>query len=50
MILTARQITAFFENTGQMGSDNCTRVDSLDAEDISTVNDMAEWKAEDWDT
>ena len=33
-----------------MGSDNRTRVDSLDAEGISTVDDMAEWKDDDWDS
>lgn len=50
MVLTAGQTTAFFEDDDKMGLNNRTRVDSLDAEGISTVDDMAEWKDEDWDS
>ena len=50
MVLTAGQTTAFFEDDDKIGLNNRTMVDSLDAEGISTVDDMAEWKDEDWDS
>ena len=49
MVLTAANTTAFFENANQMGLSNRTRVDSLQAEGISEVIDMAEWEDDDWD-
>ena len=33
-----------------MELDNRTRVDSFDAEEISTVDDMTEWKDDNWDS
>ena len=50
MVLTAAQTTAFFEDGDKMGLDNRTRVNSLDAERISTVDDMAELKDDDSDS
>ena len=50
MVLTVGQTIAFFEDVDKMGLDNRTRVDSLDAEEMFTVNDMAEWKDDDWDS
>ena len=48
MVLTVGQTIAFFEDDNKMELVNRTRVDSLDAEGVSTVNDMAEWKNDDW--
>ena len=48
MVLTAAQTAAFFEDDDKMGFDYRMRVDSLDAEGVSTVDDMAEWKDDDW--
>ena len=42
MVLTAAQTAAFFEDDDKMGFDYRMRVDSLDAEGVSTVDDMAE--------
>ena len=50
MVLTVAQTIVFFEDDDKMGLDNRTRVDSLDAEGISTVDDMAEWNDDDWDS
>ena len=50
MVLTAVQATAFFEDDDKMGLDNRTRVASLDAEGISAVNNMDEWKDNDLDS
>ena len=44
MVLTVAQTTALFEDDDKMGLDNRTRVDSLDAEEISTVDGTADWK------
>jgi len=49
MVLTGAQVTAFFEDPDQCGLENRTRVLSLDAEGISTIDDLAEWEDEDWD-
>ena len=44
MVLTVAHTTALFEDDDKMGLDNRTRVDSLDAEEISTVDGTADWK------
>ena len=49
MVLTADQITAFFEYATQMGFSNRTRFDSLNAEGITSVDDLAEWGDDYWD-
>ena len=49
MVLTAAQIIAFFEEPLQCGLENRTRIDSLDAEGISSIDDLAEWEDDDWD-
>ena len=47
MVLTAPQTTAFFENAGQMGLSNRTRL-QLQLEGISMLEDLAEWDSEQW--
>ena len=42
MVLTVGQTIAYFEDDNKMGLENRTRVNSLDAEGISTVDDMVE--------
>ena len=49
MVLTAGQITSFFEDNDQCGLTNRTKISSLNAEGISTIDDLAEWEDEDWD-
>ena len=44
MVLTADQITAFFEDTTQMGFSNRTRFDSLNAEGITSVDDLYKYQ------
>ena len=48
MVLTAPQTTVFFENAGQMGLSNRTRV-QLQLEGINMIPDLAEWDSEQWD-
>ena len=47
MVLTGGQIIAFFEDADQVGLTNRTRVSSLDAEGISSIDDLAEWDDDD---
>ena len=49
MVLTVGQITSFFEDNDQCGLTNRTKILSLNAEGISTIDDLAEWEDEDWD-
>ena len=49
MVLTADQITAFFEDACQMGFSNRNQFDSLNAEGITLVDDLAKWEYDDWD-
>jgi hypothetical protein len=49
MVLTAGQITSFFEDADQMGLKNRTRIDSLVPEGITTVDELKEWDDDDWD-
>ena len=49
MVLSAAQITSFFEDADQMGLTNLTRNLSLNTEGITTVDELAEWKNDDWD-
>ena len=48
MVFTAGQQTSFFEDAAQMGLSNRTRL-QLQAEGIVDVDDLAEWKTEEWD-
>ena len=49
MVLTANQITSFFEDADQMALKNRTRTNSLVAEGIVTVDELKEWDDDDWD-
>ena len=49
MILTADQITLFFEDADQIGLTHRTRTLSLNSEGIITVGELAECKYDDWD-
>ena len=49
MVLTASQITNFFEDASQMGLFNRSRFDSLNTEGIMPVDDLAEWDDDGWD-
>ena len=49
MVLTAAQISSFFENADQMGLTHQTRTLALNSEWIITVGKLAEWKDDDWD-
>ena len=49
MVLTAAQVTSFFEDADQMGLTNRTRNLLLNTEGITTVDELAEWKDDDWD-
>ena len=49
MVITASQISAFFEDEAQMGFSNSTQFDSLNAEGITLMNDLAEWEDDYWD-
>ena len=47
MVLTANQITSFFEDEDQMALKNRTRTNSLVAEGIVTVDKLKEWDDDD---
>ena len=49
MVLTAAQITSFFEDADQMGLNHQTNTLSLNSEGIITVGELAERKDDDWD-
>ena len=49
MVLSAAQITSFFEDADQMGLTHRTRTLSLNSEEIITVGELSEWKDDDWD-
>ena len=49
MVLTAAQITSFFEDADQIGLTHLTRTLSLNSEGIIKVAELAEWKDDDWD-
>ena len=49
MVLTAAQITSFFEDADQMGLTHQTRTLSLNSEVIITVAELAECKDDEWD-
>ena len=49
MVLTAGQVTSFFEDANQMALKNRIRVNSLVAEGIVTVDELKEWDGDDWD-
>ena len=49
MVLTAAQITSFFEDADQMGLTHRNRTLSLNTEGIITVGELAEWKDDEWD-
>ena len=48
MVLIASKITALFEDADQMELSNRTRFDSLNAEGITLVYDLAELEDDDW--
>ena len=47
IVLTAAQITTFFDDAYQMGLSNRTRVGSLNVEGIILVDDLAKWEDDD---
>ena len=49
MVFTAAQITSFFEDTDQCGLDHRTRVSLLNVEEITSMDDLADWEDDDWD-
>ena len=49
MFLTADQITAFFEDASQMVFSNRIHFDSLNAEGMTSVDDLDGWDDDDWD-
>ena len=49
MVLTANQLTTFFEDTGQMGLITRTRANSLKEEGITSIDDLVELDDDDWD-
>ena len=49
MVLTAGQITFFFEDPDQCRLSNCTRVLSLNVEGVATVDDLSDWEDDEWD-
>ena len=49
MVLTANQLTTFFEDTGQMELITRTRANSLNEEGLASSDDLVELDDDDWD-
>ena len=48
MVFTGAQTSLFFEHASQMGLSNRMRM-ALDAEGVVHVEDLAEWRSDEWD-